>query len=745
MGRREGSRIKWTEEMNDALLQCKSKAVKLANGDNPPRSENGRKIGYMSQMKVMWDELGYGHLALSSQNLRDKAAALERTVGNVSRDIVRNVGRADGTRSERGNEENAEIVAVESSDQNANELRRRESANLHTESTQDPVEEIVNTLTTPEKELFERSSQLFTSVNASEGDYSNRAIDTRIKQTPTKSDLKTINKVINGLVAQNKVVPGENPFAYLWLANCVLYSVVVTFLVSKGWKKDPKDKATRRTHKNDSWKNKFLEIVGEVRKKLSIATAELSRIKENRKLTKRGKKNRSLLQKECRSLSASSLVSYIEKQKSLLRKLKVSFGRKRRQEEAKVLNRQFKEDPGRVYATITMMAEEDPDNARPKYKVARNEDQTSASKGVFSDIVEAEGFWRRLWEERGTGDENAEWLKEIEPNGTGGGLAVLYKSTMKIELLKTRQPYKSFELMELLLHSLTPKTNMMIIYRPPPSSNNQLTPSLFFDEFSQLLERSVSSPGQLLLCGDFNFHVEDPSDHNTRKFLDLLHCFNLDVYNDHSSTHKDNHKLDLVIGRSDEILVVNTDAFCQDILSSELLSTNSSDLISLCSRYDDVISAIVDKHAPLVTKTITVRPNSPWYTDDIGVEKSTRRRFERRWRRTLLPEHRLAYVAQCKLVKGLVLNAKTKYYSNLISESSSNSKALFQTIDQLLHRKPETRLPYAPSPLHLGNQFGDFFYLKISNIRDELLPVELVLNHAPSTQYQLLCSERTWI
>ena len=43
-------------------------------------------------------------------------------MGNVSRDIVRNVGRADGTRSERGNEENAEIVDVESLDQNANDL-----------------------------------------------------------------------------------------------------------------------------------------------------------------------------------------------------------------------------------------------------------------------------------------------------------------------------------------------------------------------------------------------------------------------------------------------------------------------------------------------------------------------------------------------------------------------------------------------------------------------------------------------
>ena len=33
---------------------------------------------------------------------------------------------------------------------------------------------------------------------------------------------------------------------------------------------------------------------------------------------------------------------------------------------------------------------------------------------MFSDIVEAEGFWRRLSEERGTGAENAQWLNEIE-------------------------------------------------------------------------------------------------------------------------------------------------------------------------------------------------------------------------------------------------------------------------------------------------------------------------------------------
>jgi len=127
------------KKMNDALLQCKEKTVKLTKGDNPSRNENGRKIGYMLLMKDMWDELGYGDLALSSQNLRDKAAALEWIVGNVSENIVRNVVRADRRRSRRGNEENAEIIAVENSDQNVNELRKREGTNLHTKSTQDQV------------------------------------------------------------------------------------------------------------------------------------------------------------------------------------------------------------------------------------------------------------------------------------------------------------------------------------------------------------------------------------------------------------------------------------------------------------------------------------------------------------------------------------------------------------------------------------------------------------------------------
>ena len=33
---------------------------------------------------------------------------------------------------------------------------------------------------------------------------------------------------------------------------------------------------------------------------------------------------------------------------------------------------------------------------------------------MFENIEEASGFWRKLWEERGTGNKNAAWLQEVK-------------------------------------------------------------------------------------------------------------------------------------------------------------------------------------------------------------------------------------------------------------------------------------------------------------------------------------------
>ena len=79
-----------------------------------------------------------------------------------------------------------------------------------------PHEEFINTLIQGERELFEKSVQLYTLVNTREGDYSNRENDMRIKQKPTQSDLKSINRVLKGLLEQKKTVSLNNdPFAHL--------------------------------------------------------------------------------------------------------------------------------------------------------------------------------------------------------------------------------------------------------------------------------------------------------------------------------------------------------------------------------------------------------------------------------------------------------------------------------------------------------------------------------------------------
>ena len=61
---------------------------------------------------------------------------------------------------------------------------------------------------------------------------------------------------------------------------------------------------------------------------VSIAKVEIERLKENRKITKKGSKDRSQLQKECKTVSVAGLVRYMEKKKSDLPKLRRWFDRK---------------------------------------------------------------------------------------------------------------------------------------------------------------------------------------------------------------------------------------------------------------------------------------------------------------------------------------------------------------------------------------------------------------------------------
>ena len=77
-------RLKWTEQMNIDCLDCKRKAQELIASENPPVNENGRRKGYIKVMKELWEAKGYEELGLTNQNLRDRAARLEKIMSDTS-------------------------------------------------------------------------------------------------------------------------------------------------------------------------------------------------------------------------------------------------------------------------------------------------------------------------------------------------------------------------------------------------------------------------------------------------------------------------------------------------------------------------------------------------------------------------------------------------------------------------------------------------------------------------------------
>lgn len=154
----------------------------------------------------------------------------------------------------------------------------------------------------------------------------------------------------------------------------------------------------------------------------------------------------------------------------------------------------------------------------------------------------------------------------------------------------------------------------------------------------------------LVLAGDFNIHVYIKSDNDVARFLDLLSSKGLQQHIDFP-THISGNTLDLLISRtldssiiqdvrpgnylSDhcftflainfsmpqlrrmkvsfrKVKAIDTTAFMDDLSASELCLDPPPKPAKLVDCYNSTLARILDRHAPLKTKTVTVRPQMPW-------------------------------------------------------------------------------------------------------------------------------------
>ena len=376
-------------------------------------------------------------------------------------------------------------------------------------------------------------------------------------------------------------------------------------------------------------------------------------------------------------------------------------------------------------------------------------------------------------------DSDSYYIRDICPEGyvfhhvprshtTGGGVGVVLKNNIKAEI-QPREPYRSFEHLQLELKSSKWFLRLIVLYRPPSSSV-----SLFYDEFPNYLAHVATAPGYLLIVGDFNLHV-DSQNYAGRQFTSFLHSFNLHQHVN-GSTHINGHTLDLVITREEQTFIKNLlvfdpalsdhymircnfvfsksaaqermlsfrrfratdiDKFFSDLENSALVKTPLNDDLSIAiDQFNSSLQSVIDNYAPIIRRSVTIRPYATWFTDEIKAAKTKRRKLERRWRAENIKANRLVYTEQCRVVNDLIRSAKENHFSSIIESNRGDQRILFQAVNNLLYRKPTVRYPSITPDTALAEKLKSFFVDKIRLIRDSLpVPSAGILNNLSFDNY----------
>ena len=128
---------------------------------------------------------------------------------------------------------------------------------------------------------------------------------------------------------------------------------------------------------------------------------------------------------------------------------------------------------------------------------------------------------------------------------------------------------------------------------------------LFFDEFTDFIERVAAFAAPIIIVGDINLQLDDPSASTTASFNDILGDADLTQHVT-GATHRAGHTLDVLITQSDAIMSVTVD-------QSGAISDHSL-----------IIANIVSGHAILPVGAIVTRHQCMEF-NEVRVSKRTRK------------------------------------------------------------------------------------------------------------------------
>ena len=131
---------------------------------------------------------------------------------------------------------------------------------------------------------------------------------------------------------------------------------------------------------------------------------------------------------------------------------------------------------------------------------------------------------------------------------------------------------------------------------------------------------------------------------------------------------------------------------------------------------NSILSHLLDKHAPSKTISVTLHPDTPWFTSHLISLKRSLRKSERIYISLRSSSSRASFIEQRKIYKLAISYAKSSYYTQVINDLASDNRRLFRLANKLLSPPKPALLPYIAniSPLQKGCLFSKTFYNKIN-------------------------------
>ena len=93
----------------------------------------------------------------------------------------------------------------------------------------------------------------------------------------------------------------------------------------------------------------------------------------------------------------------------------------------------------------------------------------------------------------------------------GGGVALIVKSYLRVKQTGEGQ-LRSFQFCkwQIQIHHTT--ITLVSIYHPPYNNKTKVTNAEFMDEYTDWIAETSANDKNLLICGDYNLHVNNPND-----------------------------------------------------------------------------------------------------------------------------------------------------------------------------------------------------------------------------------------